>query len=243
MFNKKKILGLICARGGSKGIPRKNIRPLGGVPLIAWSIEVARRCSFIDRTIISTDDHEIAALSQDVGADVPFIRPSELAQDDSSEWLVWQHALKTLEQEESFRADYLIVLPPTSPFRSDQDIERGIESIQDPDTDIVISVTPSCRNPYFNMVELDPSGFADICKMAEKKISRRQDAPRVYDMTTVLYVAKTEFVLQANSIFDGRVKALMIPETRALDIDTEMDLKFAQFLISEGFIAQNADNI
>lgn len=236
MFKDKKVLGLICARGGSKGVPKKNIRPLGGMPLISWSIESARACDFIDRIVVSTDDQNIAAVAKDYGADVPFIRPGELAKDNSPEWSVWQHALRKLEELDNFRADYLIVLPPTSPFRSLDDIKKSLELISKGDADIVISVTESSRNPYFNMVELDSQDFAHLAKAPEKKVIRRQDAPEVYDMTTVVYTAKTEFVLRANSVFDGKAKAIIIPQIRALDIDTEIDFKFAEFLISEGFI-------
>ena len=236
MFNDKKVLGLICARGGSKGVPRKNIRALGEKPLIGWSIASARACDLIDRIVISTDDQEIARVAEYYAAEVPFMRPAELARDDSPEWSVWQHTLRKLEALDNFRADYLIVLPPTSPFRSNDDIKKSLELISKGDADIVISVTESARNPYFNMVELDSQNFAHLAKTPEKKVIRRQDVPEVYDMTTVLYTARTDFVLRANSVFDGKAKAIMIPQIRALDIDTEIDLKFAEFLISEGLV-------
>ena len=233
------ILGLICARGGSKGVPKKNIKPLGGKPLICWSIEVARQCSYIDRIVVSTDDPEIFAIAKDHGAEVPFIRPARLARDNSPEWLVWQHAIRKLEEMENFTAGYLTVLPPTSPFRSVEDINKSIELIDEENIDMVISVTQSNRNPYFNMVELDADGFAILSKNPKQMVFRRQDAPRVFDMTTVLYTVKTDFVLNAKGVFDGRVKTLEIPEIRALDIDTEMDFNFAQFLISEGLVKLN----
>lgn len=236
LFRDKKVLGLICARGGSKGVPKKNIRPLGGKPLIGWSIETADQCTFIDRVVVSTDNQEIATVAKSYGAEVPFMRPVELAEDNSPEWLVWQHALRKLEELDQFRAEYLVVLSPTSPFRSAEDIRKGLELIHKADTDIIISVNDSGRNPYFNMVELDSDRFAHLSKIPEKKVFRRQDAPQVYDMTTAVYAAHTDFVLHANGIFDGRVKALMIPEIPALDIDTELDFKFAEFLISEGLI-------
>ena len=242
MYKDKRILGLICARGGSKGVPKKNIKHLGGKPLIGWSIDIARRCKFIDRIVVSTDDPEIAAIAKDFGADVPFIRPEELAMDDSPEWLVWQHALRKLGELNEFRADYLTVLPPTSPFRLSKDVRRSVELIYSDDIDMVISVTRSGRNPYFNMVELDSNGLAHLSKKPEQKISRRQDTPHVFDMTTVLYTARTDFVLNAESLFDGKVKPLMIPETRAVDIDTEMDFKFAEFLISKDLVEANEND-
>jgi N,N'-diacetyl-8-epilegionaminate cytidylyltransferase len=239
LFKDKIILGLICARGGSKGVPKKNIKPLGGNPLICWSVKIARQCPYIDKIVVSTDDTSIAAIAKEHGAEVPFIRPAPLAEDNSPEWLVWQHAIRKLAETENFTSDYLIVLPPTSPFRSIEDVNRSIELIDEENIDIVISVTHSNRNPYFNMVELDTNGFASLSKRPERHVYRRQDAPRVFDMTTVLYTAKIDFILNANGVFDGRVKALEIPETRALDIDTEMDFKFAEYLISDGLVEFN----
>lgn len=236
MFKDRKVLCLICARGGSKGVPKKNIKPLGGRPLIVWSIRTALQCSFIDRVVISTDSKEIANIAMHYGAEVPFIRPAELAEDNSPEWLSWQHALKKIEEADQFRADYLIVLPPTSPFRSHEDVEQGFELIKEEDVDMVISVTHSGRNPYFNMVELDSDGFAYLSKMPEQRVFRRQDAPQVFDMTTALYATRTDHVLHANGVFDGKVKAVLISEIRALDIDTETNFKFAEFLLSEGLI-------
>ena len=239
MFNDKTILTLICARGGSKGVPKKNIKLLGGKPLICWSIEIARQCSYIDRIVVSTDNPDIAAIAKENGAEVPFIRPSQLAEDDSPEWLVWQHAIRKLEEVENFTCDYLTVLPPTSPFRSVEDVNNSIALLDNENVDIVISVARSNRNPYFNMVELDAGSFAYLSKKPEKPVFRRQDAPAVFDMTTVLYTAKTDFVLNAGGIFDGSVKTLEIPEIRALDIDTAMDFKFAEFLISDGLVNPN----
>ncbi|MFH1075681.1 MAG: acylneuraminate cytidylyltransferase family protein [Pseudomonadota bacterium] len=236
MIDNHKILCLICARGGSKGIPRKNIRLLGDKPLIAWSIEAALNCDFIDRIVVSTDDIAIADISRQHRAETPFIRPPELAQDDSPEWLVWQHAIKELETTEGFRSEYLVSLPPTSPFRSKEDIAKGIQAIHQVNADIIISVKEAGRNPYFNMVEIDDTGLARLCKTADKKVTRRQSAPKVYDMTTVAYATRTDFVLKAGGIFEGKVGVIIIPEVRALDIDTELDWKFAEFLLSEGYI-------
>jgi CMP-N-acetylneuraminic acid synthetase len=234
MIDERSILALICARGGSKGVHKKNIRSLGGKPLVGWSIDIAKRCGAIDRIVVSTDDDEIAEIASSLGAEVPFMRPSGLAQDHSPEWLVWQHALREMENIGGFRADYLVVLPPTSPFRSTDDISKSISLIHKDVADIVISVTASGRNPYFNMVELDGSGFASLSKAQGKRITRRQDAPKVYDITTVLYAAKTPYVKSASGVFDGKVQVVEIPEIRALDIDTELDLKFAEFLLKEG---------
>jgi CMP-N-acetylneuraminic acid synthetase len=237
LIDSKKVLALICARGGSKGVPRKNIRPLGGIPLIAWSIKAARSCELIDRIVVSTEDAEIAEVGRCFGAEVPFRRPADLAQDDSPEWLVWQQALKTLYTLEGYRPDYLVNLSPTSPFRSVANIRQSLEMIQTGPADIIISVKEAARSPYFNMVELDDQGFAHLSKATIPRITRRQAAPPVYDLTTVVYASRAEFVLQASHIFDGQVQTLLVPEIRALDIDTELDFKFAEFLVTEGLVS------
>ncbi len=236
-------MALICARGGSKGLPGKNLRVLGGRPMIAWSIDSAKQCPSIDRVIVSTDCPKIAKVARDYKAQVPFMRPAELAEDNSPEWPVWQHALRQIENSDTFRPDYLVVLPPTSPFRSGADIMNGIKTLHEEDADIIISITESGRNPYFNMVELDHEGYAHLSKLPDRTITRRQDAPKVYDMTTVLYTSTREFVLNSKGTFEGRVKVIMIPGIRAVDIDTDTDLRFAEFLISEGMITPDENNI
>jgi len=240
MLNKHiNILCLICARGGSKGIPRKNLLTLGGKPLIEWSINIAKNLKYIDKIVVSTDCQEIATISKNLGAEIPFIRPDNLAQDNSPEWSVWQHAISELKRVKQYHCDCLLVLPPTSPFRSIDDINHGFEIFFNNNVDIVISVKKSARNPYFNMVEINDEGYATICKKNKKKIFRRQDAPVVYDMTTVLYIARTDFVEQSGSIFEGRVKKITIPEYRAIDIDTHDDLRFAEYLLNTGVIDEN----
>ncbi len=236
MFEDKKVLCLICARGGSKGVPGKNIKSLGGTPLIGWSITSAKQCSFFDRIVVSTDDKAISRIADKYGAETPFLRPAHLAKDSSPEWLVWQHAINELEQKQQFKPDYFVSLPPTSPFRSEVDIEKSVESLYKSNADIVISVTMSARNPYFNMVELDSDGFANLSKPHSSKTTRRQDAPEVFDMTTVVYAVRTKYVLNADGIFNGKVKTIVIPEIRALDIDTELDFEFADFLISKRLV-------
>jgi len=235
MIDGKRVLGLVCARGGSKGVPRKNLRKLGGRPLVAWSIASARTCPLIDRVILSTDDAEIAETAKAFGAEVPFLRPADLARDDSPEWLVWRHALSEMERC-GFAADYLVVLPPTSPFRDVPDVEESLRQLHATGADIVISVTDASRNPYFNMVELDARGEARLCKRPTGGVVRRQDAPKVYDITTVVYSTRADFVLRAGGTWEGTVQAVHIPALRALDIDTEMDLRFAEFLLAEGHV-------
>jgi CMP-N-acetylneuraminic acid synthetase len=231
------ILGAIFARGGSKGVPRKNLRPLAGRPLIVHAIESALASELIDRVIVSTDDAEIASVAKQYGAEVPFVRPAELAGDQSPEWLAWQHALRTLAQESNDAVDIFVSIPATAPLRAVSDIDACIRALQESDADIVITVKLADRSPYFNMVTLDAESNAQLVIRPQGSIHRRQDAPVVYDVTTVAYATRPEFVLSANSIFDGKVRAVVVPAERALDIDTELDFQFAEFLLSKSVTA------
>lgn len=226
-----KVVALICARGGSKGVPGKNIQPLAGRPLITWAIDHARAVERIERVIVSTDSEEIAALAREAGAEVPFLRPAELAQDDSSEWLVWRHALNFLKQSAGAYPDCLIVVPTTAPLRAVGDLERCLDDYERGGADMVITVTDARRSPYFNMVEARADGTLGLVIPSEDSIVRRQDTHVVYDMTTVAYVARSEFVMTRNSIFDGRVRHVHIPAERALDIDTPLDFRIAECLM------------
>jgi N,N'-diacetyl-8-epilegionaminate cytidylyltransferase len=228
-----KSLNIACifARGGSKGVPRKNIRMLMGKPLIAYSIEAALSSDLIDRVIVSTDDSEIADISRKFGAEVPFMRPKELALDDTPEWLAWRHAIIALDLRNE--NDIFISIPPTSPMRSVEDIDKCINLLLNSDADIVITIKTAARNPYFNMVTINSEGYIELSSKSNRPIYRRQDAPPVFDITTVAYAVRPEFILSSNSIFDGRVKAVVVPEERAIDIDTTLDFEFAEFLISK----------
>lgn len=226
-------IAIIPARGGSKGVPRKNIRLLAGKPLIAYAIETALASDLIDRVIVSTDDMEIADVARQYGAEVPFMRPRELAQDDSPEWLTWQHAVRMVwASEGDAKTDAFVCVSPTSPLRAVEDVNSCIRLLLNSDADMVITVKPAERNPYFNMVVLDEAGYARLVIPPGRPIHRRQDAPPVYDITTVAYAFRPQFVLSANSELEGRVKAVVVPAERALDIDTELDFRFAEFLLS-----------
>jgi CMP-N-acetylneuraminic acid synthetase len=226
-------LAVIPARGGSKGVPRKNIRLLAGKPLIAYAIETALASKSIDRVIVSTDDEEIAQVAEQYGAEVPFMRPQELARDDSPEWLTWQHAVRTLDNMDDGQIEVMVCVPPTSPLRAVEDVDACVDLLLQTDADLVCTVRTAQRNPYYNMVVLDDQGYARLAVTPSGAIHRRQDAPFMYDMTTVAYAVRPEFLLRASSIFEGKVKSVLVPDERALDIDTELDLKFAEFLLSQ----------
>lgn len=230
------IVACIFARGGSKGVPHKNIRPLAGKPLIAHSIEAALDCDLIDEVIVSTDDPTIAEISRQYGAITPFLRPPELAGDSSPELLSWQHAIQMLNARKDHRhVDIFVSIPPTSPLRNVDDIRTCIETYLEQECDVVITVREAERNPYFNMVTITSDGYAQVVIPPQERsgVTRRQDAPEVYDVTTVAYVASPNFILRTQSLFSGKVRAVVIPSERALDIDTLLDFKIAECLMQE----------
>jgi len=227
------IYGFIFARAGSKGLPNKNILPFMGKPLIAWSIEQARNVAEIDRLIVSTDSHEIAAVAQSFGAEVPFLRPKSLAGDDSPEWKSWEHALNFLLKEERMLPECMVSIPTTAPLRLPSDISSCIREFRKGQSDVVIAVTPPHRNPYFNMIRIDESGSAKVAIESDVRYFRRQDAPEVFDMTTTCFVADPHFVLSGKTIFEGRVGTVLVPHERSIDIDTIHDFKLAEYLFQQ----------
>jgi len=226
------IVAIIFARGGSKGLPDKNIRLFNGKPLISYSIEQALNIKEISRVLVSTDCPNIQKISLEHGAEVPFSRPSELAGDRSPEWLSWQHALKYLRDDEQDLPDILISLPAVAPLRSIGDIQQCLNTFKEGGCDAVVTMTKSNHSPYFNMVNKDNEGYISLMLNERKNYHRRQDAPEAFNLTTVAYVLSTSFVLKKESIFDGRVKSVIIPPARAIDIDNLLDFEIAEFLMS-----------
>jgi CMP-N-acetylneuraminic acid synthetase len=227
------IVAFIFARSGSKGLPGKNIKLLNGKPLIAYSIEHARAVKRIKRIIVSTDSEYIAKIALQFGAEVPFIRPATLATDESPEWLAWRHALEFVRKEKGSYPDAMVSVPPTSPLRIPQDIENCIDDFENYKSDVVITVTNSHRNPYFNMVSNNLDGSVSVVNHINSTLGTRQSAPQVKDVTTVCYVAKPEFVMSYNSIFEGHVRSVHVPIERAIDIDTFFDFEIAEFLFNK----------
>ena len=224
-----KIYAFVFARGGSKGLPRKNLLLLGGVPLIGHSINMAKALPQVSKVFVSTDDSEIKLVAKQYGAEV-IDRPEELAGDKSPEWEAWRHAIRYLEDlGEEF--DTFLSLPATSPLRSTEDVEEAINAL-DSQTDAVITVTPATRSPYFNMVSRALDGTTTILCPSDG-YARRQDAPEAFDVTTVAYVMKKGFISQRNRLFDGRLKSVVVPKERAVDIDDILDFKFAELLYVE----------
>ena len=222
-----KIYAFIFVRGGSKGLPGKNIRMLSGRPLLSHSIELAQQMPEIEKVFVSTDDESIARVALKCNATV-IERPKELAEDDSSEWMCWQHAIDWVRKNEG-DFDIFISLPATSPLRIKQDVESCLLKLDD-HTDAVITVTRTNHNPWFNMIYIDQDEYVHVVNNGEVEFIRRQDAPEVYNITTVAYVLRPNFIMQHKKIYEGNIQSVIIPEERAIDIDNEFDFMIADYL-------------
>ena len=210
-------------------MPGKNIRILDGKPLLAHSIMVAQDIVEVSRIFVSTDDQDIADVGIKYGAEI-INRPTELAQDDSPEWLAWLHAIEWLESKGEY-FDRFVSLPTTSPLRNKSDVINCL-NLLDKQTDVVVTMTDTSRSPYFNMVT-EENSYIKLLNESKEDYSRRQDVPLAYDMTTVAYVSRPDFIKNNNKIFDGKVKAVIIPKERAVDIDDEIDFEIAKMLMKK----------
>lgn len=227
-----KTIAFIFARGGSKGLPGKNVKPLNGKPLLQYSIETARKVLQIEDVFVSTDCEIIAEVAKANGVKV-IKRPEELATDSSPEWLSWRHAIEYVTEHYG-AFDRFVSLPATSPLRSDVDVVSALEKLDSTGADICISITPASRSPYFNMVKILPDASLEIVVKPEGLVNRRQDAPEVFDITTVVYASSVSFIQEQSSIFSGRVVATVVPKIRAVDIDDIYDFMFAETVLTSG---------
>lgn len=224
-----KALYLIPARGGSKGVPGKNIRLLGGKPLIAHSIGHALEVADREDVVVSTDSEEIKGAALEAGARVPFLRPAELASDTAGSQEVMLHAIDYLSTKgENY--DTIVLLQPTSPLRDPADIKRAVEIYKESGADMVVSVAEARTNPYYNAFETDKNGFLKISK-GEGNLTRRQDAPKVWEFTGAIYVIKVSALREKSITKFDRILPLPTKRETAIDIDEEMD-----FLVCEEMI-------
>ena len=225
----QKTFCFIFARGGSKGIPKKNILPIAGLPLLVHSINSAKRLKEVDRIFVSTDCEEISDIAYHQNVEV-IKRPLDLSQDDSSEWLAWQHAIKYVESiGESF--DRFLSLPTTSPLRIKEDIERCLVALKK-DVDLVLTMSKANRSPWFNMVTRDESSKLNLI-FNDSRINRRQDTPPCFDVTTIAYVSRPDYILESSSMWDGIVHGVEIPYERCIDIDNPFDYSVARLLMEK----------
>lgn len=217
----------IFARGGSKGIKNKNIVKINNKPLIYYTIKEAKKSKYISKIIVSTDDEKIIKIAKKLKVEI-LVRTKKLASDKSPELLSWKHAIK-IGNKKTDPNEPFISLPATSPLRSFKDINRAIEKYFKNKHDIVIGITPSQRNPYLNMVEIKKNKLKLVNSL--NKFYRRQDAPRVYDITTLIYVANKKYINKCKKIIEGNVGYIIVPKERSLDIDDKHDLKIARLLL------------
>jgi N-acylneuraminate cytidylyltransferase len=234
----ERVLAVIPARGGSKGLPGKNVRPFAGLPLIAHSIAMARACPEITRCLVSTDSPEIAEVARRHGGEAPFLRPAALAQDDTPLWPVLRHALDAAERQDGRAYEFLALLDPTSPAREPADVTEALRRLRGrPDADGVIGVSRPTFNPMWHCV-LERDGLMADLWPEGAGIQRRQDAPPVYRINGSLYLWRTAFVRsQPESWRGGRHLLHEIPELRAMSIDTDEQFRHAELLVTSGLIA------
>jgi CMP-N,N'-diacetyllegionaminic acid synthase len=227
------ILGTICCRGGSKGVPGKNIRLLNGKPLIAYTIETARHCTMLADVIVSTESREIANIAIEYGAKVPFIRPTSLATDEASKCPVFLHAVETYEEQFGREVSYIVDMDVTVPLKTAADIDGAIKmALRYPETDVVITGYRPEKNPYFNMMEVNKNGYAEIVAKSEEPIVRRQDAPKVFSLSGAAFVIKKSALYNYSHWSQAVCRVYEMPRERALDIDEEIDFEMIKLLLN-----------
>jgi len=230
-------IAIVPARGGSKGLPGKNLRRLGGLPLVAHSVRFAQLCPEINRCVVSTDSEQIAHAAREAKGDVPFLRPSELSEDSTPMLSVVQHAIQNVEQLEGRHYEFVILLQPTSPFRLPEDVSRALEIIRHDSAAVgVVAVSTPSFNPRVVCVE-EKQGYLDFA--FEKKLyMRRQDAKPVYRINGMLYVWKRDYLIQTlpEHLYSEPHRILVVPEERAIDIDTLHDFQLAEAMLQAGML-------
>jgi N-acylneuraminate cytidylyltransferase/CMP-N,N'-diacetyllegionaminic acid synthase len=226
-----KVLAIITARGGSKGIPNKNIKPLGGKPLIIWTVEAALAAEGVDRTILTTDSQVIADAGAAAGAEVPFLRPAELARDDSPSIGAILHAVRWLDENQSYLPEYVLCLQPTTPFRSAWDIDAAIKLAADKKADSVISVTPVEHSPNW-MQTIDDTGRLQDYVPGGTSVSIRQELIQVYELNGAIFLTHCQALLEKGSLF-VEPYAYIMPRERSIDIDTPWDLYLADLIAKD----------
>jgi CMP-N,N'-diacetyllegionaminic acid synthase len=233
------ILGLIAARGGSKGVPRKNIKLLAGEPLIAYTIREARKSRYVTRLIVSTDDEEIARIARGYGAEVPFMRPVELALDHVTDLPVSQHCLTWLREHENYQPEIVVHLRPTAPLRTVVHIDQGIELLlNSPEADAVRSVCPASEHPLKMWTIKDnwliPFVSEDAYGIEEAYNQPRQNLPQAFIQNGSVDVVRAKVIMDQNSVTGRRIKAFVMDELDSVNIDSPLDWALAEILMEGG---------
>ena len=229
-LNKENILVVIPARSGSKGLPGKNIKKLNGKPLINYTIDAAKELFNATQIIVNTDDSEIAEVSKNNGASIPFLRPKELAQDASSTRAVLMHLIKEFERQKKV-PQIIILLQPTSPFRNAQHIEEALELFLKIDCDMVVSVSESKVNPYFNLFEESKEGY--LLKSKSGNFDRRQDLPACFEFNGAIYIFKTASLIQSEMKDFKKIVKYVMSKEDSIDIDDRFDWLLAQSILKK----------
>lgn len=232
MYKNKKILGLITARGGSTSIPKKNIAMLGGKPLIWHTILVAQKSALLTRTIVSTNDEEIAAVCRGYRAEVPFMRPQELARDDTPHIPVVQHALQWFRDTGGEAYDYVMILQPTSPLRTSEDIDAAIRKAVDTDADSVMGMVLLVDFDPIKVKRIEDDAILPMFTDEGPSSARRQAGQAAYKRNCAIYLTKTDCIMQGD-LFGKTSRAYIMPSERSVDINEPHDLEFAEFLLSK----------
>jgi CMP-N,N'-diacetyllegionaminic acid synthase len=237
-----RIAAVIPARGGSKGIPRKNMRDLAGKPLIAYTVEAALKSKILRRVVVSTDDVEIAEVAKSYGAEVPFLRPAELAKDDTPGLLVIQHAVKYMEENEALKLDVVVVLQPTSPLRSEKYIDEAVEKLLRTGADSVITVCKVRHHPFWSFTVKGER----LYPFSEKGITigRRQDLPEIYAVNGAVYAVRRDVLFEQNSVFGRDTRAILMLHEESVDIDDYFDLFVAEMMLKywKGWIDEKSED-
>jgi CMP-N,N'-diacetyllegionaminic acid synthase len=228
----KIVLGLIAAREGSKGIPNKNILKIAGKELVRHAAEVGKDVEEIDLLICSTDGKKIAEIASDSGVEVPFMRPKELAQDSTPMLPVMRHAINEIEKKHNCLVECVVILDPTSPMRTAQDVRNAIEFYKSNDVDLVVSVHRGHYNPYFNMLEKQ-EGYFKLPLGAEENYGSRQAAPAVYQINTVVWIYSRASIFEERVRIPKKTLIYEFPEDRSMDLDTPDDIKRLNYFLSE----------
>jgi CMP-N,N'-diacetyllegionaminic acid synthase len=225
------ILCSICVRGGSKGVPKKNIKALHGKPLMYYTIECANEAKYIEDIVVSSDSDEMLSMAEGFGVKTTIKRPDKFATDSASKWDVFIHLVEKYEARTGKTVDYLVDLDVTVPLRKPEHIEGAIQMMLDNDVDVVITGYEPERNPYFNMMEVADGKYATIVKKSEKPIVCRQDAPLVYSLTPAVYVIKKSALYEFKHWSDAKCMIFEIPRINAIDIDTPFDFDLVEYLM------------